>query len=57
MSYTGLSPSTNYTWFLPTGLKNYNKRQELFKIDSKNKRKISRIIGKIFCIKINRYVI
>ena len=28
--------STNpckYTWFLPTGLKNYNKRQNRFKID------------------------
>ena len=35
MSYTGLNPNTNYAWLLPTGLKNYNKRQELFKIDSK----------------------
>ena len=39
MSYNGLNPSTNHTWFLRTGLKNYNKRQELFKIDSKAKEK------------------
>ena len=39
MSYTGLNPSTNCTWFLLTGLKNYNKRQELFKINSKTKEK------------------
>ena len=39
MSYTGLNPSTNYTWFLSTGLKNYNERQELFKTDSKKKEK------------------
>ena len=37
--YTGLNPSTNYTQFLPTGLKNYNKRQEVFKTDSKTKEK------------------
>ena len=39
MSYTGLNPNTNYTWFLPFRLRNYNKRQELFKIESKTKGK------------------
>ena len=39
MSYTGLSPSANYKWILRTRLKNCNKRQELFKIDSKTKEK------------------
>ena len=39
MSYTGLNPSTNYTWFFPAGLKNYNKKRELFKTDSKTKEK------------------
>ena len=39
MSCAGLNPSTNYSWFLPTGLENYNKRQQLIKIDLKTKEK------------------
>ena len=39
MSYTGLNLNTNYTWLLPTWIKNYHKRQDLFKTDSKTKEK------------------
>ena len=53
----GHYPSTKsckYTWFFPTGLKNYNTRQNRFKID-----KIKKYLKyeKICCIKIKRHVI